>query len=461
MKSRFFVFAAALLLAAVSCKKEGTEPVDGLSAPELKLVTKTSTSFEVLWAPVEGASSYGYEFEGEDGNTLETSLSFTELESGRVYTLKVRALSETDKSDWDEISVELEPDGQEPGTDVEFNLEVRSEGTDIIVKTAPSDKEFPYYFEPIPESMFAAAGSDAEAFFRQMMSDYMGYFGSAEAAFGKLAKTGDKELKYDVAKYAEEKFVVLLAGIDNSLEVTTAVESAEVTVELPSSDNEFVINILDLEQTSFIVNVIPSNDDQYAIVLQDTKTVDSMNETQLKSFLSGLVGENSICTGETDMLYEKNIVPSHDYSVFVFGWDETFTTELTRKDFRTPDPEEVDVLTFELTADVTGPESADCKVVPSNEKASYFYDVIAMEDWNGKYGTDPRNYIEDMAVQKNWTIIKYLTLFGSVGTQEYTYGDSYLKPGSEYVLFAIGYQIEGDQVTYLEPQHITFSTPAQ
>lgn len=461
MKSRFFVFAAALLLAAVSCRKDGTEPVDGLSAPELKLAAKTATSFEVVWEPVEGASSYGYEFEGKDGNTQETALSFSGLVSDRTYTLKVRALSGTDESEWAEISVELKSDGQKPGPDVEFNLEVRSEGTDVIVKTTPSDKEFPYYFEPVPESMFVAAGSDAEAFFRQMMSDYTVYFGSAEAAFGKLAKTGDKELKYDVSKFAEEKFYVFLAGIDKGLSLTTPVEYVTVDIELPSSDNKFVINILELEQTSILVNVAPSNEDQFAIILQDTKTVDAMSESQLKGFLAGLVGENSLCTGDTYMLYEKNIVPSHDYSVFVFGWEGTFTTALNRKDVRTPDPVDVDELTFELIVDVKGPTTAVCKIIPSNQKASYFYNVVLKEDWITKYASDGQTYIETMAADKDWTVTKYLTQFGSVGTEEYTYGSRNLKPGTEYVLFAVGYSMSGSDVTYLKTQEVSFSTPEE
>lgn len=154
-------------------------------------------------------------------------------------------------------------------------------------------------------------------------------------------------------------------------------------------------------------------------------------------------------------------MPSHDFSILVFGWDKSFTTEISRTDIRTPDPEEVDELTFELSVDVKGPTTAVCKIVPSNAKASYFYDVVSASDWSEKYQSDPRVYIEQMASQSNWTVSRYLSLFGSVGTQQYTYGKSYLSPGSDFVLFAIGFQDNGEEVTYLEPQHMTFSTPAE
>lgn len=348
-----------------------------------------------------------------------------------------------------------------PKEEVAFNLEVRAEGFDLYVQTTPSDKDFTYYMEPVPESVFLEAGSDPAVLFGKMMSEYKNFFGSAQAAYDKICMTGDKNLKYDISQYAERKFYVVIAGIDENLNVTSEVESAVAEVDFPISDNQFEVNVIELVQNRIVVKVTPSNDDQYAIILQDTKTVDSMTQTQLRSFLSNLVNENNIVSGEMVKVYEKNIVPSHDFSILVFGWDKSFTTEISRTDIRTPDPEEVDELTFELSVDVKGPTTAICKIVPSNEKASYFYDVVSVSDWNEKYQSDPRVYIEQMASQNSWTVSRYLSLFGSVGTQEYTYGRSYLTPGSDFVLFAIGFQDNGGEITYLEPQHTTFSTPAE
>lgn len=463
MKTKFILFVAACLMLAASCEKnQGNGDGDKeLAAPALEIKETTPTSFKVIWSAVEGAEKYDYEFNGQAESVDKTELEFTGLETDKTYTLKVRSVSESQSlvSDWAEISVELKS-GETPAS-VEFNLSVTSEGLNVIVKTAPSDKTFPYYVEPIPASMYEAAGNDPEAFFSQMMSDYAVAFGSASAAYDKICKTGDQDLKYDISKYAEEKYYVLLAGIDESLNITTEVECVSVDIELPVSDNTFDVAIVELEQTKIVVQVTPSNDDQFAIILQDKKTLDSMTEAQMRNFIANLVNDNNLCSGRTVMQYDKNIAPSHDFSILVFGWDGTFTTEIVRKDFRTPDPEEVDELTFEFNVDVTGPVTANCEIIPSNQKASYFYDVIAMDKWTTDYKEDPREYIKQMAEEKSWTIVRYLTLFGSVGTQEYEYGDSYLSPGSEFVLFAIGYTIEGDEVTYLAPQHVTFSTPAE
>ena len=66
-----------------------------------------------------------------------------------------------------------------------------------------------------------------------------------------------------------------------------------------------------------------------------------------------------------------------------------------------------------------------------------------------------------MAAQNNWAVSKYLNLFGSECTQQNTYGKSYVSPGGDFVLFAIGFQNKDGEIKYLEPQQITFSTPAE
>ena len=457
MRLKLLLFAA-ILIAAVSCSTQDDESVVSLPAPELVVSDVTDSSFKVSWKAIEGAEAYQYEFDGKTDVVTETELAFSGLEAGATYTLKVKAVSSATESEWAESTVTLNPKEEVP---LEFNMEVQMDGFDLYVKTSPSDKDATYYLEPIPESMFLEAGSDPAVLFKKMMTDYAGFFGSVSAAYNKICMTGDKSLKYDISKYAERKFYVLIAGIDENLNVTSEVEYTEVDVDFPISDNQFKVDVVELIQNRIVVKVTPSNDDQYAIILQDTKTVDSMTQTQLRSFLSNLVNENNIVSGEMVKVYEKNIVPSHDFSILVFGWDKSFTTEISRTDIRTPDPEEVDELTFELSVDVKGPTTAVCKIVPSNAKASYFYDVVSASDWSEKYQSDPRVYIEQMASQSNWTVLRYLSLFGSVGTQQYTYGKSYLSPGSDFVLFAIGFQDNGEEVTYLEPQHMTFSTPAE
>lgn len=461
MKANLIFYAAACAVLAAACDKNGKEEAVRLQAPVIELAGTTANSFRVVWDAVEGADSYGYEFDGIQGSTELTELEFSDLVSDTVYSLKVKSMAGQPaiESEWAEISVSLNSEGVQT---VDFNLEAAADGMNIVVSTSPSDKEFPYYLEPVPASMYEAAGSDAAVLFGSMMEEFGVYFGSPSSAFDEIHMTGDKELRYDISKYAEEKFYVVIGGIDDDLNVTTAVECVEVDIELPSSDNEFDVTIAEVGQARIVVSVTPLNDDTYSIILQDKKTVDGMSEAQLRSFISGLVSENSLCTGKTTMIYEKNIVPSHDYTVLVFGWEGTFTTEISRTDVRTLDPEEVDELTFDFSVDVNGPTDATVEVVPSNLNAVYFYDVISMSDYMEKYQSDFTNYIAKMAENMNRTPAQYLNLFGSVGIQSYDYDSFVLTPGTEFVLFALGYTINDDgSVTYLNPQYMTFSTPEE
>lgn len=182
-----FLLLAVLLIAAVSCSTQDDESVVGLSAPELVVSDVTDTSFKVSWKAVEGAEEYKYEFDGKTDAVTETELTFSGLEAGATYTLKVKAVSAAAESEWAESSVTLLPKEE-----VAFNLEVRAEGFDLYVKTTPSDKDFTYYMEPVPESVFLEAGSDPAVLFGKMMSEYKNFFGSAQAAYDKICMKGDK-----------------------------------------------------------------------------------------------------------------------------------------------------------------------------------------------------------------------------------------------------------------------------
>ena len=247
--------------------------------------------------------------------------------------------------------------------------------------------------------------------------------------------TGDGNRNYDITEYAEAEFHVVGAGIDAALGITTDVEHVVLSVDVPVSDNTFDVSIVEKTQSRIVVSVVPSN---------------SMSGVSLRRFLLGLVTDNSLCTGEETMTYEKNIVPSHDYTVLVFGYEDgMMTTDVSREDVRTPDPEAVPDLEFTFNIDPTGPQEAEVEVVPSNQSAAYFYDVVTADAWYNTYQCSAQNVIEAYASNYGMTVSRYLEQFGSTGTQNCTYGSFVLtEPGGDYVLFAIGYNIDNGAVTF-------------
>ena len=450
---------AAVLAAVTACKTDEDGIV--LETPVLSIADTTSTSFTVAWEAVENADMYTYEFREEQASTESLSVTFDGLIPDSIYTVKVKAVSTSAsvESEWAEISVTLL--SQEAETP---KLNLVAEMTDrftLNVRTSPTDKELSYYFEPLPGSVYEDAGNEPEAVLQDMLASYLQYYGDAATAFAELAMTGDGNRNYDITEYAEAEFHVVGAGIDAALGITTDVEHVALSVDVPVSDNTFDVSIVEKTQSRIVVSVVPSNSDQYAIILQDKETVDAMSGVSLRRFLLGLVTDNSLCTGEETMTYEKNIVPSHDYTVLVFGYEDgMMTTDVSREDVRTPDPEVVPDLEFTFNINPIGPQEAEVEIIPSNQSAAYFYDVVTAEDWNNTYQGSAQNVIEAYASNYGWTLLKYLERYGSAGTQNYTY-DSYVltEPGGAYVLFAIGYNIDNGTVTFTTQDYEEFSTP--
>ena len=462
MKQRSILLCAAVLAAAVSCNTDEKGVV--LDTPVLSIADTTSTSFTVAWEAVENADMYTYEFREEQASTESLSVTFDGLIPDSMYTVKVKAVSTSAsvESEWAEISVTLL--SQEAETP---KLNLVAEMTDrftLNVRTSPTDKELSYYFEPLPGSVYEDAGNEPEAVLQDMLASYQQYYGDAATAFAELAMTGDGNRNYDITEYAEAEFHVVGAGIDAALGITTDVEHVVLSVDVPVSDNTFDVSIVEKTQSRIVVSVVPSNSDQYAIILQDKETVDAMSGVSLRRFLLGLVTDNSLCTGEETMTYEKNIVPSHDYTVLVFGYEDGVITtdEITRKDVRTLDPEVVDELEFTFTIEVLGTQEVDVEIVPSNQSAAYYYEVVTLSDWENIYQESAQKVIENYAGGSD-RVADYLDLWGSTGTQKYTYDDFVLKDpqGDDYVLFAIGFNTVDGELVFTTQDYQEFSTRQQ
>ena len=106
------------------------------------------------------------------------------------------------------------------------------------------------------------------------------------------------------------------------------------------------------------------------------------------------------------------------------------------------------------------PQEAEVEIIPSNQSAAYFYEVVTADAWYNTYQSSAQNVIKAYASNTGWTILRYLEQFGSTGTENYTY-DSFVltEPGGDYVLFAIGYNIDNGAVTFTTQDYEEFSTP--
>lgn len=454
---RIYLVMLVSIFTMVSCEKENEVTVK-LPAPELSLKEKSSDSFTICWSPVKNAHAYMYNFGNNEDMTNDTILAFTGLKSDTTYTVKVKSVSEdaSANSDWSTINIVLtkEEDPEEPGDPEEpeqnFNLTYTLDELLLTVRTEPTDKESPYFFEIITQSILDEAAGDPKTAYTTMLDIYTLYYGAE--TFNNLNITGDCEKAYNLERFGT-KYYIIIAGIDENLNITTEVEIYSVETESkPASDNTFEVNDLEITQTSISMEIIPSNDDPYTYALIDTKTIDNMDSQQLYDFvLSTFSDENisNVYNGYRTVMYSKGLKPSSKYTLLVFGWNSMPTTAIKRHDVTTLDATIEENITFELEAEIQSSSKIWASVKPSDKQAYYFFNIITKEDYE-KYKDDLTMHVKDVCDRMGVTVEDYFDMFSSVGDAEEVFRE--LSPETEYIFYAAALNIKDGEYKFFEPQ---------
>lgn len=432
-------------MTAVSCEQKEEKPAV-LSAPELTVRNQTASSFDVTWAAVEGADSYVYTLNGSEENATEaTSVSFTELETGD-YTVRVKAVAGQSESQWAEVSVTLSESGVS-GEDG-FELTAETDGTKLTLTIRPGDKEMPYFFDVLPESYYVKDfNSDKDAAFDGILDVAVENYGTS--AFDIIAYRGDTTLRVDLAQYGELNYFVLLAGIDDNLGLTTEVTIKEVSLDINTSSNTFVVSDDEVTQTSVTVSVVPSNSDPYTFILTDSKSIEGMGQAELRRAVLPKTNPEEVSTAAETARWD-NLSPATSYSILVYGYDDgVITTDVFVHEVTTKEASVDEELTFELYVELTGPQMVYMEVDPSNDEAMYFFDLIPMATYE-KYKDDMVQYCLDVCETWGLSPSRYFGQFASVGKEIQEYDQ--LEPDTDYILFAVGMEIEFNDVTFFTPQ---------
>lgn len=417
-----------------------------LPTPQPKITARNETGFTVGWDAVEHATLYVTECDGKEAECTETSATFDGLTPGETYTFRVKAAAPGDKrytdSEWGMTTVTLDDAPSEM-------FEIRTEVTDLSVEVTitPADKSISYHADIITEKILAANGGDFLATFEKMLADYANLFD--DEAFEKLRKEGDHTLRYDDVLEYDTRYYVVVAGIDEDLNITTEVSHTGFATEpVTPSDITFDLQTIELTHTSFTVRITPSNDDPYAYMLTDTKTVAGLQQEELRQIVQGYTKETY--TGERFVNYTKNILPGSSYTLLVYGWDKAPTTAVTQYVIETPEGSSGSELTFELRAEVLSPTQIFTAVTPSDDNAVYFTNVIPREEYD-EYGGDMERLTRDLCEESGISLESYIRYFSSVGYYEETYKG--LIPDTEYVFYALGLEIRDDgEIIFFEPQ---------
>ncbi len=291
---------------------------------------------------------------------------------------------------------------------------------------------------------------------------------------------------YETLMYDTE-YVVYAFGMDREANVTVPVTTAEFkTLTPPSSDNIFEISLKPVEKAGFYLkataHVEPSNSDRYMVEFFTKEFVDKFNITPgsaaEKRFIADemlyYLDSDNVASGPHDFQYARCMEGS-SYYVIAMGLNEdnTPSTGLTMAEFTAVVEEAPMQGSIELEVSDITPMNAHIRIVPSDENLIYYYGITTPEIIEKKGGVD--NIAEKLVI--DWwkflaeiyggtyawqDFIPMQTTSGTIddtvahlveeGELEDLYWDS------DWVLYAVGFDLEGNVIT--PTAVLEFNTPA-
>lgn len=473
MKKLFLIFAVSMLSVlhvTVSCTPEGggDSHVDKVPLPSPSVVVQhvDDRSFSLAWEPVVGAVSYKYASDcpvNTEGMTSDTLLSFSGLAAGSTYTVSLSAVPASDavmfeESPASEVTVTLK-DGDTPEPEDEmFTIEIQDD-PDMMVVTytvTPKDLSMLFYRDCFTDSQWLEMGGNSEDVWTNALQGYLELFGTSWLYM--VAESGVVESFFDYA-YDQHTYI-LVAGLDSlANRITSVTDTVFYSGPVPPSDITFKVTVEDIGTSSAVVSVEPSNNDPYSMLLVESASLEGFSEADVEDLIRISYGEyindGHVYQGSITMTYrEGKLDPDTEYTVLVFGWNTTLSTDVSFHTFRTKEASSSSDLTFDWLIEVSGPTEIHAVVTPSDMDAQYI--VVPMPDYDyEEFGSDIEAYIEYVTMGII-TPYDYAYMFATTGVTDRIFDEfnDGIYPGSSYMFFAVGLDMDNSEktVSFYEPQ---------
>lgn len=240
--------------------------------------------------------------------------------------------------------------------------------------------------------------------------------------------------------------------------VAVGCKDSEKETPPPSQKYTFDIAVQDIRATDAAVKVTPS-DELATYYCSVVKKVDfdkqGSDEAYLKDDIKYLKDEaekknldfkdylKTVIAKGSEPIKFITLEPSTDYYAYVYGItvDGQVTSDLKKAAFTTEAAPEPEGLTFEFKVENITMTAADINVIPSDDQAPYYFDVIAAAAYEGM--TDEEILADVLAD----IIPAYLTQGPDGYPAEIFEGMLALLPGTEYLVYAIGYDAAKEEPT--------------
>lgn len=357
-------------------------------------------------------------------------------------------------------SDELPP---EPLPEKSFLMEISSvSATTFVLHVVPQKDAGNYFIGVTTRASFENMGGDpaeaARAFVEIENARSQVDWGVAD---GVIVHNG--ECRVDAGTYwnikPKSEYAVIVFGVDAAGGVTTDPLCDYVTTPaVDASQNRIVVEAT----VDGVVTVTTTTDDPYFLDCIEVSRLSDIPDDKLAEFIIGSYGpriESCIETGGVTRDFSRILELETDYYAVAFGYEAgVATTELVKTPFRTRPDELVPVdCTFQVEVKNITATGAFVQVVPSNDKATYFWNVFSADlvrsyrDGAGlaQMMTESLQAIADALSAQygiEFTLEKAAQTVMVSGTDKFTYTNEF-SPDTEYCVLAVGLDRKARQTT--------------
>lgn len=354
-------------------------------------------------------------------------------------------------------------------TDVTFDLSIDINGPNVTLNTTPSDNNIRYYTDIKLKSDWGESPA-IQKWIQTLIWRGSVIEKSREEVINEISSYGQVSKQFTLNANSEY-YAFAVAITDEGIICSESEITEFITEDIQHSDNTFEIEINKIGADYVNFNINPSNNDKYTYAV--TPVSDWVGKTD-DEYLQEYVLNNQLSLtvlsryGKGENLEYVALNPETDYYIFVFGYEQNIiTTAVTKLPFTTINTDNPEELSFEFHTSNISPTSVDVKIIGTPDQALYYWDIVdasaTQEEAKDILEGRIQRWLDIGRATDRVSIFKELGATGTIKetVTYYNFGYSYIEPGKEYKLYAVGiYDETGEYATefyFSEP----FTTPLQ
>lgn len=344
-----FTAAAFLMASAVSCDKNNETNVPSLILAE-KTVTisasgGTASITYTLGNPTEDLSvtaepaedwvnTFDYGTEGTITFNVDANTSADERKCDVAVTCKGIGAPETFT-----VIQQGQSSGNPDGPT--FTISFKVDGTAVDMNVIPSDPAVHYYFDVVAiDELESDSPEGIENFCQEqletIMQGYESWGYSIPEAIADFCSVGEDSFRFPDLKQESAYYGYAFAVDDNACISSGISYSGFETEKVEQSDLVLEINVYDITAYSAMMDIIPSNDDQYTFILTPADDFAGMADEEILMMLLDGFWLQPV-TGPVEKENIIDLYPDTSYAVYAFGYQGGMaTTSLYTEIFTTP-----------------------------------------------------------------------------------------------------------------------------